>query len=449
MQGLDKIRHHRPARPTSLRQRLAHPLALLLALVMFGGVASAQSVDGSGNPYAVVTHGAHLLTLEPNADGYFEHIAYLPVGTIIERRDGSKEIKVDGWPMSFAEVVSQSGANGYIQEDLYQLIGDTKLAVPVAFVELPLFARPYSWPEIRDIIARRPDYQCDVRCITFSRSDGAYLEVIGKVDDYFEVALVRPKGDRDSKNWFLHDNLVDNFQVKIIDRESAALSMATWEQKIDFSTQIDPQIMEKILRQISDTAGIALDQKTIWCDLSIDAEGRVGIDAFFVSAGVSAQLATKKSGEFSQIGEYVWLQGDETRVYKLQRDIVCEESQPETSRRLVVQANDPAASDPKTYEVSLDLFTEESCHGDGGSGCSNWIFFNKEDQHYDKMVVVGDWNSYYAVMRQIEEKHGPIVPRKLANNSAEEQRRIIERQSLYDFILRQITVFKELELPTN
>jgi hypothetical protein len=67
--------------------------------------------------------------------------------------------------------------------------------------------------------------------------------------------------------------------------------------------------------------------------------------------------------------------------------------------------------------------------------------------NFDKMVVIDGWDSYNTIYQKIEKSLGELTQRDSEAGESEAelqskaQQLIIERQNLYDFILRQISVF--------
>ena len=430
--------------------------AWAVSIVATAAIVLAQPQSDKGN-YAIVKSGAHLLSTKRNGEGAFERIAYLPVGTIVNVSNEKTNITVDDFGEPFTKVTSQSGAHGYLQDDLYEDIGDRQLAVLVEPLQLPLFARPYELKDIKNIIKAfskkyKKEKESEIcesqKCILFSRSDGAYLNIVNdkKYEHYYAVELVKPKDGKDSKIWYLYRNYVKLQYVKLVNHDIAALSMMTWTSKEKFQTTVHPELIGKILASMKKRFRTTLSQEKIWCDLKIGANGQVGLKTFFMEAGVSAQFMTKDAGKFEQAGRFAWKKGDERIDYHLNREIKCDESEPYILNKVEIVSD----KDENLFKVNIDMFRDKSCHWDKRkvNKCENWIFFKSRTDDFGNMVIVGDWNTYYAVRRIIEDALGKIASDHISSNSSPEKDkeymlRRIEKENLYDFIIRQIAVFKK------
>lgn len=96
------------------------------------------------------------------------------------------------------------------------------------------------------------------------------------------------------------------------------------------------------------------------------------------------------------------------------------------------------------------MFRDKSCRSDKRkvNKSENWIFRkDKTDDDFGKMVVVGDWNTYYAVRGIIEDA---LVSITGGDRETSDPQKVtlerIEKENFYDFIIRQIAVFKPVEI---
>jgi hypothetical protein len=407
-------------------------------------------VDAAGiGGLSVVKRGAHLLSLEPE-DGSYPRVAYLPVGTIVEPTGRIERISVkSGLKRPFEAVITQSGASGFLRTSLFTSIDDARLAVPVSSTELPLFYQPLSsFDNYYD--DDKETWVCPKNvCLLFSRTGGVYMTIDEDVGDYYQVTLHRtltkveggPDLAKEENNRFLPKDFVQNGLVEIIDRSSAAESMTTWNRDKVRHFVIDPEAVTKLLEKIK-SSGETIKESTIWCNSVLNASGELGFDVWFAKANLAGSITTKEKDRFQmaeQVSEQV-SQGSSSKpiVYDLYRDIECKNADPERTTRLIVEIKDGK----KQMVVDLDQLKSVSCETSPGKGCENWIRLKKEGEPFDKMVVVSDWPSYNAVLGQLEAAGGKIAPTNIGNDP-QIQRRIVERENLYDFILREIAIFRD------
>ena len=430
------------AAPQPRRSRLVRlTLAIALLAVLWPWLADGEGQAAETEGLSVVTRGAHLLALEP-VDGRHPRVAYLPVGTIVAPTGRIEELSIpSGIKRPFEAVTAQSGASGFLRTSLFTSIGPAHIAVPVSSTELPLFYKPLA--SLDQVLDDEDNWVCPPDlCFFFSRTGGVWLTIGPDVGDYYEVTLHRtltkvadgPDLAKEESNRFLLKAFVETGRVKIIDQSSAATSMTAWEQKEEPRISLDPEAVVDLLEKIKGD-GENIEKSVIWCNSEVNANGELGFDVWFAKASLGGSITTKEKGRFQTTERIAQSDTDPPVVYDLHRDIECKNAAPERTTKLVVEAGGA-----EEFRVDLDRLKSVACPS--GQSCESSIHLKNEGEPYDKMVVVSDWPSYNAMLHQLEAVAGEIAPSGVSDD-AQIQTRIIERQNLYDFILREIAIFRD------
>jgi hypothetical protein len=184
---------------------------------VLAGLALLPAVAGA-TP-AFVRKGAFLLSPEPSVqrNGRWVHdlVGYAPVGTVVYVEEGSPSRELFNYGQdryeSYVAVRSDLGVPGLLRSDLKTDLGETQVLVPVGDRRIPIRTQGSTRYESR-------------RLAEFSRSDGAYLVLVGDADsEFYDVELPWTAAEgRPADRGRLRRRWVDEGEVLLLSRDAVA-----------------------------------------------------------------------------------------------------------------------------------------------------------------------------------------------------------------------------------